>query len=64
MESPNGFKIYYSDDGSTPTKEALVYERSFRVKDEKKFIIRAICISPEGEESSVTEIKRPNLVMS
>lgn len=56
-----GSKIFFTKDGSTPTKDSTPYSGPFEVSDTTT--IKAITIAPRGDVSPVTEAvysKRPN----
>ena len=64
MESSDDANIYYSIDGELPTIDSILYKEPFCIENTAKFIIKAICIKDEYISSEISEIKRPNLIMS
>lgn len=60
ITSPSGDKIYYTMDGTMPTKESLVYDKPIFLED-GFYEIRAICIDENGVLSDlVTKVYEVN----
>ena len=64
MEAREECDIYYTTNGDDPTSSSIKYEEPFMVSDTHKFHIKAICIKSGAINSNISEIKRPNLIMS
>lgn len=56
--SPNGFDVFYTLNGSTPTKDSTKFTDVFSVDDIESFHIKAVCIV-DGISSDVVELKKP-----
>ena len=50
--APDGTKIYYTTDGSAPTKDAKLYEHPFSATN--KTTVKAIAVCPGHKDSAVT----------
>ena len=55
--SRNGYDIFYTLDGSTPTEKSMKYIGEFTVVDIDTFHIKAVCIV-DGVSSEVVELKK------
>ena len=60
MESSDGNAIYYTLDGSMPTKDSKRYSGEFNLVDTTNFHVIAICVDETGSISDPSEIKRPS----
>lgn len=60
MEAIEGNAIYYTLDGTIPTKDSYLYSGEFILTDTNKFHVIAVCIDKEGSCSETSEIRRPS----
>ena len=60
IDSPDGFPVYYTEDGTTPSKDSVLYEKPFLLSDTTRFYIRAVCVDDTGSLSEIEELQRPN----
>ena len=60
INSPEGNPIYYTEDGTKPTKDSTLYKEPFDLSDTTRFHVRAVCIDDSGSISEIEELQRPN----
>ena len=60
INSPEGNPIYYTEDGTKPTKDSILYKEPFDLSDTTRFHVRAVCIDDSGSISEIEELQRPN----
>lgn len=60
INSPEGNPIYYTEDGTMPTKDSTLYKEPINLFDTTRFHVRAVCIDDSGSTSEIEELQRPN----
>lgn len=63
LSNSNGFKMYYTLDGSNPTVTSTEYTEPFEIANEGETIVKAISVNEKGITSSVVE-KKFNITLS
>lgn len=55
LSNNNGYKMYYTTDGSEPTTASIEYTEPFEIANEGDTVVKAISVNEKGISSSVVE---------
>lgn len=55
LSSKDGLVIYYTIDGTTPSKDKQLYEKPFKLDKEGEIVLKAICMDEKGNASHMLE---------